>query len=64
MLQVDSLEQLLLLEECAKSIGLNTYHVEDAGRTQVDPGSITVCAIGPDSDSKINQITGSLKLYR
>lgn len=64
VLQVNSLEQLIALQEAALKAGLNNYHVEDAGRTQIEPGSITVLAIGPDADSKINQITGSLKLFR
>lgn len=64
VLQIDSLDQLLTLKECAKSIGLLTHHVQDAGHTQVDSGTITVSAIGPDIESKINQVTGSLKLFR
>jgi peptidyl-tRNA hydrolase, PTH2 family len=64
VLQVDSLDQLLLLDQFAQSLGLKTYPVQDAGRTQVEPGTTTVCSIGPDAESKINQVTGSLKLYR
>lgn len=64
VLQVDSLDQLRTLEQCAKAIGIQTYSVEDAGRTQVEPGSVTVCAIGPDSETKINQVTGTLRLFR
>lgn len=64
VLQVDSLEQLLTLDQCAKALGLLTHSIEDAGRTQVEPGSVTVCAIGPDSDARINQVTGTLKLFR
>ena len=64
VLQVGSLEQMQTLEACAKAVGLSTYVVQDAGRTQVEAGSVTVCAIGPDDESKINQVTGSLKLFR
>ena len=64
VLQVESLEQMMVLKQCAESTGILTHHVEDAGRTQIEPGSITVCAIGPDADSKINEITGSLKLFK
>ena len=39
------------------------YYVMDAGRTEIEPNSITVLAIGPDLNEKINSITGSLKLY-
>jgi PTH2 family peptidyl-tRNA hydrolase len=64
VLQVSSLEELQTLEQCAKAVGLATYTVEDAGRTQIESGSVTVCAIGPDEEEKINQVTGSLKLFR
>jgi PTH2 family peptidyl-tRNA hydrolase len=64
VLQVSSLEQMQTLEACAKAVGLQTYVVQDAGRTQIEAGSVTVCAIGPDDENKINQVTGSLKLFR
>lgn len=64
VLQVASLEQMMNLEACAKEAGLLTYVVQDAGRTQIEPGSVTVCAIGPDDENKINLVTGSLKLFR
>jgi PTH2 family peptidyl-tRNA hydrolase len=38
--------------------------ISDAGRTQVDPGTITVLGVGPDASEKINKITGSFKLLR
>lgn len=50
-LQVDSKEEFLSYEKKAREAGLNTHIVCDAGHTQVDPGSMTVAAIGPgDSD--------------
>lgn len=36
--------------------------VRDAGRTEVLSGTITVLGIGPDTKSKIDEITGKLKL--
>lgn len=47
----------------ATAAGLSTYAIHDGGRTQVDPGSRTVMAIGPDKKSKIDAVTGHLKLY-
>ena len=38
--------------------------VQDAGRTEVEPGTKTVLAIGPDLNSKIDEITGKLKLLK
>lgn len=42
--------------------GLPCYLVRDQGRTQIPAGSQTVLAIGPAPKSKINEITGHLKL--
>ena len=43
-------------------MNIHTSVIRDAGRTQVDPGSITVCALGPDYENILNEIIGSLKL--
>jgi PTH2 family peptidyl-tRNA hydrolase len=50
------------LEAQALQAGLPCYLVHDAGRTQIPAGSQTVLAIGPAPKSKINEITGHLKL--
>jgi PTH2 family peptidyl-tRNA hydrolase len=50
------------LEALALQAGLPCYLVRDAGRTQIPAGSQTVLAIGPAPKSKINDITGHLKL--
>jgi len=62
-LQVPDEPQLDALEIQAKTAGLNTYVVADAGRTQVAAGSRTVLAIGPGPTSQIDTITKHLKLY-
>lgn len=36
--------------------------VKDAGRTEIKPGTVTALGLGPAEDSKIDTITGSLKL--
>ena len=61
-LKVDGQEQLLSIAGVCRENGLITRIIEDAGRTQVDPGTLTVCAIGPAPASYINQFTGHLKL--
>ncbi|KAJ3870163.1 peptidyl-tRNA hydrolase, partial [Lentinula novae-zelandiae] len=55
-------EQLLELEAIAKSLNLCARSIIDAGRTQVEPGTRTVLAIGPAPVPLINQVTGSLRL--
>jgi len=61
-LRAPNLAELHALEKKARGVGLPTYIVQDAGRTQVDPGSETVLAIGPGPVDVIDGITGHLKL--
>ena len=42
---------------------LPTVIIADEGRTEVTPGTITACGIGPAPDEQINEITGKLNLY-
>lgn len=62
-LKVDSESSLLELAGQARETGLVFAVVRDAGRTQVDAGTITVLGIGPAPSSALDQITGHLKLY-
>ena len=62
VLGVDNKEMLLDLQQKARNMGLITCEIHDAGRTQVEPNTLTCCAIGPDIVEKIDQVTGHLKL--
>jgi len=62
-LKIDSEEALLELAAKAKSNGINWAVVRDAGRTQVESGSLTVLGLGPAKVAEIDKITGHLKLY-
>jgi PTH2 family peptidyl-tRNA hydrolase len=55
-------QYLLHLCDKAKALGLVTAVVRDAGRTQVERGTITVLGIGPGKSFLIDQITKHLKL--
>lgn len=57
-------KELLELKKKAEDNGLITSIVRDAGRTEVDPGTITCCAIGPGIVSKIDVVTGKLNLLK
>ncbi|KGY15375.1 peptidyl-tRNA hydrolase [Paracoccidioides brasiliensis Pb03] len=60
-LQVKSEEELLLLQAQAVSLGLCAQVIQDAGRTQIASGSLTVLGIlGPKG--VVDGVTGSLKL--
>lgn len=60
---MDSEDALKEVAKQARAIGLLANIVQDAGRTQISPGSKTVCAIGPGPAPLIDQVTGHLKLF-
>ncbi|XBW37904.1 hypothetical protein QEN19_003484 [Hanseniaspora menglaensis] len=62
-LQIESEEHLQELWFKAKELGVMACPIRDAGRTQVEPGTVTVIGIGPAPKSVLDQITGGLKLY-
>ncbi|KAI3821657.1 hypothetical protein L1987_09226 [Smallanthus sonchifolius] len=55
-------QEMNKLLEAAEEIGLPTYVVADAGRTQVSAGSKTVLAIGPGYKSIVDSVTGKQRL--
>lgn len=62
VLKVNDLKELRKYNQLAKSTGLVTATITDAGRTTIAPGTTTCMAIGPDFDEKIDNITKELKL--
>ncbi|XP_003131714.1 peptidyl-tRNA hydrolase 2, mitochondrial [Sus scrofa] len=56
-------ETLVELLTHAKMLGLTVSLIQDAGRTQIAPGSRTVLGIGPGPVDLIDKVTGHLKLY-
>jgi PTH2 family peptidyl-tRNA hydrolase len=46
----------------ARAAGLPVELVHDAGRTQVEPGTLTCCAIGPAETGRIDAVTAGLSL--
>jgi PTH2 family peptidyl-tRNA hydrolase len=62
-LTVATLEELERLRRLAIGRGLPTVVVEDAGLTEVPPGTKTCLGIGPAPASEIDPITGGLPLY-
>merc|ERR1712046_149523 len=60
-LRVDSLEQLLELEKAAHKRGLVAESIQDAGHTEIDPGTTTVLAVGPALNKDVDAVTGHLK---
>jgi PTH2 family peptidyl-tRNA hydrolase len=64
VLGVESMQQLD--EVCAKaeSLDIGVFKIEDAGRTEVAPGSLTVAAIGPCYEPILDVVTGHLRPYK
>jgi PTH2 family peptidyl-tRNA hydrolase len=61
-LKVEDEKELLKFKKEAEEAGLKTALITDAGKTVIAPGTITCLAIGPDSEEKIDKITGKLKM--
>ncbi|MFN3384314.1 MAG: peptidyl-tRNA hydrolase Pth2 [Archaeoglobaceae archaeon] len=64
VLKVANLEELFDIRFRAEKEKLVTAIVEDAGLTEVLPGTITAIAIGPDESKRIDKVTGNLPLLR
>ncbi len=55
--------QLHELSEIAKSDGIPTAIIRDAGHTQLEPGTVTALAVGPAADDRVDSVTGELSLF-
>lgn len=62
VLRVDSKEELFDFKAIVDAQGINNSLICDAGRTQIEPGSITCLGIGPADSSLLDKITGELKM--
>ncbi|MFX1276157.1 MAG: peptidyl-tRNA hydrolase Pth2 [Promethearchaeota archaeon] len=62
VLKVNSMEEMLALYNKLIKEKLLCFIVRDAGLTQLPQGTTTAIGIGPAISSRIDQITGDLKL--
>jgi PTH2 family peptidyl-tRNA hydrolase len=60
--KVGSEAELWEVQRQADSRQIVNYSVQDAGRTEIEPGTTTVLAIGPALASLADQVTGTLRL--
>ncbi|KAK3314936.1 peptidyl-tRNA hydrolase PTH2-domain-containing protein [Apodospora peruviana] len=60
--QTKSQDEMLELMGKARSVGVTAEVIADAGRTQIESGSLTVLGVGPAPKSEVDKITGHLKL--
>jgi PTH2 family peptidyl-tRNA hydrolase len=61
-LEADSLDELRELINQAKKLDLVNAMIQDAGYTEVAPGTVTCIGIGPDQSQKVDRVTGRLPL--
>lgn len=64
VLAVEDEAELHRLLQTAEASGLQTQVMADAGRTEVEPNTITVGAIGPAPADAIDRVTGHLALLQ
>lgn len=57
-----SIDDLLEIYQKSKISAIPTSLIQDAGLTEVPPGTITCVGIGPDEEERIDKITKNLKL--
>ncbi|MCX8163368.1 MAG: peptidyl-tRNA hydrolase Pth2 [Candidatus Micrarchaeota archaeon] len=62
VLKVKDLNELLELYKKAQENNLICVLVKDAGKTQIEPNTLTTLAIGPAAAKEIDKLTKSLKL--
>jgi PTH2 family peptidyl-tRNA hydrolase len=62
VLKVQSLEDLYTVKDEAEKLRLPCVLVEDAGLTEIPPGTVTALGIGPARAAEIDMVTGHLEL--
>lgn len=62
VLKVKGLAELHKFNQLAKDSGFTTALITDAGRTVLEPGTVTCLGIGPAESKKLDNLIGELKL--
>jgi PTH2 family peptidyl-tRNA hydrolase len=61
-LQADSFEELEELTVRAEELNITHVMIQDAGQTEIPPGTTTCLGIGPHQEQFIDKVTGKLQL--
>jgi PTH2 family peptidyl-tRNA hydrolase len=62
-LKIPSIDSMRNIHSISTRKKVYSHIVQDAGRTQVEAGTETVCIIGPEKEEIIDKWTHGLKLY-
>ena len=62
VVKCENLSKLYEIKAIAESLNLETSLIQDAGMTEVEPGTITCLGIGPGPSPEVDKVTGSLPL--
>jgi len=62
ILKVKDEKELFKYKQMAEDLELKTALIKDAGRTVLEPGTVTCLGIGPDLEEKIDKVSGKLKM--
>jgi len=62
VLKVKSLAELLEVRRSARAAKLPNALIRDAGKTEVEPGTVTALAIGPADEHDIDSVAGHLHM--
>jgi PTH2 family peptidyl-tRNA hydrolase len=63
VVKADDVERLRDLQQEAEKLNIPTAMIDDAGLTELAPGTTTCLGLGPAPNSVIDQVTGNLKLW-
>ena len=62
VLKVSNEKEMVEMQKKAAKAKLVAVLIKDAGLTELEPGTTTALGIGPETEAKIDKITGNLKL--
>jgi PTH2 family peptidyl-tRNA hydrolase len=62
VLKVESLKELMALKESVREMRIPYAVIRDAGKTQLEPGTVTSLGIGPAEEEMVDKVTKDLKL--
>jgi len=62
VLRADDERTLFELKVIAERTGISSSLIQDAGMTEIPPGTITALGLGPAKSEDLDKITGSLSL--